>query len=79
MIKMSKDMPVIDININVLGPIKKSRIRLEKGISILYGPTASGKSILLSTLTAIMYKNLGKNSMTWLRNYWIFTHLKRSI
>ncbi len=56
------------IEINVLGPIKESELELEKGITIVYGPTSSGKSILLTTMTAIVYKKLTRESREFVRD-----------
>ncbi len=48
------------LEINVLRPIKDGELEIEPGITIIFGPTASGKSILLSTIAALLYKGYGK-------------------
>ncbi len=49
------------LEINVLGPIKNSKLELKPGVTIIFGPTASGKSILLSTITALLYRKYGES------------------
>jgi len=50
----------LEIKIFSLGPIRDSELHLEPGsLTIVFGPTASGKSILLNTLSSIYFRSLG--------------------